>query len=136
MGRGTVSRKGENKSPKDIPSASERERERKRVRTSRAVVLKSFFAGRKIIMREREKKRISWFFGSDNNKETTLERADFALQLLLFVTKEKGGQMFIIFFLFIFFVSCCPHGFKLGQAECLQTMKAQTDLPRRHLFLI
>ena len=27
-------------------------------------------------------------------KETTLERADFALQLLMFVTKEKG-QMFI-----------------------------------------
>ena len=33
------------------------------------------------------------------NKETTLERADFTLQLLLFVTAEKEGQMFIIFFL-------------------------------------
>ena len=35
-------------------------------------------------------------------KETILERADFALQLLMFVTAEKEGQMFIIFFLSIF----------------------------------
>ena len=35
-------------------------------------------------------------------KETTFERADFALQLLVFVTAEKEGQMFIIFFLSIF----------------------------------
>ena len=35
-------------------------------------------------------------------KETTLERADFTLQLLMFVTAEKEGQMFIIFFLSIF----------------------------------
>ena len=32
-------------------------------------------------------------------KETTLERADFTLQLFLFVTLEKVGQLFIIFFL-------------------------------------
>ena len=32
-------------------------------------------------------------------KETTLERADFILQLLMFVTAEKEGQLFIIFFL-------------------------------------
>ena len=35
-------------------------------------------------------------------KETAVERADFALQLLMFVTAEKEGQMFIIFFLSIF----------------------------------
>ena len=35
-------------------------------------------------------------------KETTLERADFTLQLLMFVTGDKEGQMFIIFFLPIF----------------------------------
>ena len=35
-------------------------------------------------------------------KETTLERDDFALQLLIFVTAEQVGQMFIIFFLSIF----------------------------------
>ena len=35
-------------------------------------------------------------------KETKLERADFTRQLLMFVTAEKEGQMFIIFFLFIF----------------------------------
>ena len=35
-------------------------------------------------------------------KETTLERADFPLKLLMFVTAEKEGQMFIIFFLSIF----------------------------------
>ena len=40
--------------------------------------------------------------GFDNSKETTLERADFTLQLLIFVTAEKEGQMFIIFFLPIF----------------------------------
>ena len=32
-------------------------------------------------------------------KETTLERADFALQLPMFVTAEKERDMFIIFFL-------------------------------------
>ena len=32
-------------------------------------------------------------------KETTLERADFALQLLMFVTAEKERRMFMIFFL-------------------------------------
>ena len=37
-------------------------------------------------------------------KETTLERADFALQLSMFVTAEKEREMFIIFFLSIF----CP----------------------------
>ena len=36
------------------------------------------------------------------HKETKLERADFTLQLLMFVTAEKEGQMFIIFFLSIF----------------------------------
>ena len=32
-------------------------------------------------------------------EETTLERADFTLQLLMFVTAEREGRMFIIFFL-------------------------------------
>ena len=32
--------------------------------------------------------------------ETTLERADFTLQLLLFVTAEKEGQILISFFCF------------------------------------
>ena len=38
------------------------------------------------------------FWGSNiMNKETTLERADFTLQLLMIVTAVKEGQMFIIF---------------------------------------
>ena len=32
-------------------------------------------------------------------KETTLERADFTLQLLMFVTAEKERRIFTIFFL-------------------------------------
>ena len=43
--------------------------------------------------------------------ETTLERADFTLQLLMFVTAEKERGMFVISF-FPVFVSCCPPGFK------------------------
>ena len=35
-------------------------------------------------------------------KETTLERADFTLQLSMFVTAEKEGKIFMIFFLSIF----------------------------------
>ena len=46
-------------------------------------------------------------------KETKLERADFTLQLLVFVTAEKERRMFISFFLSIF-VSCSPRSFKLG----------------------
>ena len=68
-------------------------------------------------------------------KETTSERADFTLQLLMFVSAEKDGRMFIIIFLSSFF-SCCPGNFKLGKDECVQTMKAQTNPPRRQLFLM
>ena len=38
---------------------------------------------------------------SKENKETTLERADFTLQLFMFLTAEKERRMFIIFFLSI-----------------------------------
>ena len=44
--------------------------------------------------------RASLDLGSGLNvttKETKLERADFALQLLMFVTEEKEGVMFMIF---------------------------------------
>ena len=48
----------------------------------------------------------SWSWGSKIvkgsvgfSKETTLERADFALQLSMFVTAEKEREMFTIFFL-------------------------------------
>ena len=68
-------------------------------------------------------------------KETALERADFTLHLLMFVTAEKERTMFIISF-FPVFVSCCPRNFKLGQAECAQTTKAQTNRPRSQLFLM
>ena len=53
----------------------------------------------------------------------------------MFVTAEKERRMFIIFFL-SFFVSCCPLDFKLGQAGLVQTREAQTNLPRRQLFLM
>ena len=65
-------------------------------------------------------------------KETTLERANFTLHLLMFVTAEKEGRMLIIFFLSIF----CPRGFKQGQAERVQAMKALTNWPRSQLFLM
>ena len=68
-------------------------------------------------------------------KETTLERADFALQLFMFVTMEKERRMFIIFCLSIFCQLLSPQ-FKQGQAEHVQTIKAQTTRPRRQLFLI
>ena len=46
-------------------------------------------------------------------KETTLERVDFTLQLLLFLTGEEERRMFIIS-LFPVFVSCCARAFKQG----------------------
>ena len=46
-------------------------------------------------------------------KETELERADFTLQLLMFVTAEKERRMFIIFFR-CNFCQLCLHDFKLG----------------------
>ena len=51
-------------------------------------------------------------------KETTLERADFALQLFMFVTAEKEGQMLIFFFLSSFCQLLSPR-FKarIGQAR-------------------
>ena len=68
------------------------------------------------------------------SKETRLERADFTLQLSMFVTKEKEGVMFIIFYLPSFCQLLSPPDFKLGQAECARTI--QTNRPRRHLFLM
>ena len=41
-------------------------------------------------------------YGFTSTKETTLERADFTLQLLMFVTAEKERRMFTIYFLSIF----------------------------------
>ena len=48
----------------------------------------------------------SLFFST--SKETILERADFTLQLLMFVTVEKEEQMFIIFFLSSFYQPLSP----------------------------
>ena len=47
-------------------------------------------------------------------KETTLERADFTLQLLMFVTVKKKRYIFIVFFLSPVLVSCCPRNLKKG----------------------
>ena len=78
------------------------------------------------------------FYPLARSKETTLERPDFTLQLLMFVTAEKEREMFSIFFLlpFLSAVSCCPRDFKLEQAELAQTMKAQTNRPGSQLFLM
>ena len=51
----------------------------------------------------------------------------------MFVSAEKEREMFIIS---PDFVRCCPRDFKLGQAECVQTMKAWTTQPRDQLFLM
>ena len=66
-------------------------------------------------------------------KETTLERAHFTLQLLMFVTQEKERKLFTIFF-FSIFRQLLSRNFKQG--ECVLTMKAQTNQPRRQLFLM
>ena len=70
------------------------------------------------------------------SKETTLERADFTLQLLMLVNAKKGERNVYSFLSLCFFVSCCPRDFKLGQAECFQTIKALTNRPRSQLFLM
>ena len=48
-------------------------------------------------------------------KEITLERADFTLQLSMFATAEKEGEMFMIFFLSSF----CQLLSWQWQAECV-----------------
>ena len=70
---------------------------------------------------------------SSQPKETTFERADYTLQLSMFVTAEKERQMFKIFFLSSFGQLL---SFKLWQAECVQTMKALANRPRSQLFLM
>ena len=67
--------------------------------------------------------------------ETILERADFNLQLLMFVTAEKVKRISMKLFLSSF-VTCCACKFKLGHAECVQTTKAQTNRPRSQLSLM
>ena len=51
----------------------------------------------------------------------------------MFVTTEKERISFIFLF-FVIFVSRCPLDFKLGQAERVQTTKAQSNRPRRQHF--
>ena len=70
----------------------------------------------------------AWYHAT---KETTLERIDFTLQLLMFKTVEKEKRMFMSFFLSIF----CQD-FRLEQPERVHTMKAQTYRPERQLFLM
>ena len=69
------------------------------------------------------------------DKETTLERADFTRQLLMFETAEKERGIFIISRLSVV-CHLFPHIFRLRQAERVQTMKALTNRPRSQLFLI
>ena len=67
------------------------------------------------------------------DEETTSERADFNLQMLMFVTTEKERRMITIFF-FPVFVSCYQHNFKLRWADRVQALKALTTRPGRQLF--
>ena len=48
------------------------------------------------------------FYPLARSKETTLERPDFTLQLLMFVTAEKEREMFSIFFLLPFLSAVVP----------------------------
>ena len=63
-----------------------------------AVELRMFRSGSELVTK-RKGSRIQNLVSS---KETTLERANFTLQLLMFVTSEKERELFIIFFLFSF----------------------------------
>ena len=76
------------------------------------------------------------FLTTAGPKETILERADFTLQLVMFVTTGKDEANVLYFSYFPFCDSCCPSGLKEGQAERIQAMKAKTNRPRRQLFLI
>ena len=70
-------------------------------------------------------------------KDTKLERADFiTLQLLDVCNRGKGESNVYNFLSLQFYVSFCPRGFKQGHAEFIQTREAQTNLPRRQLFLM
>ena len=63
-------------------------------------------------------------------KETTLERADFTLQMLKFVTAEKEGEMFIFFFLSI---SCQLLSLRFYTKAGVQITNDHTIRPRRQL---
>ena len=55
------------------------------------------------------------------SKETTLERADFAHQLLMFVTAEKERVMLMIFFLSVFCQLLSPrYEARVGRARSNQ----------------
>ena len=62
-----------------------------------------------------------------HSKETTLERADFTLQMLMLVNLEEERELFSFQFLSAVVPSILEHG---------QTMKAQTNRPRGQLILI
>ena len=57
-------------------------------------------------------------------KETSLERADFTLQLLMVDTEKGKGNMFTIFFSSIFGSYCPRRHFRQGHAKRVQTRKA------------
>ena len=57
-------------------------------------------------------------------EETTLERADFSLQLFMFVTAEKEEQMFLILFLFSLRQLLSLWVYKIRQAKRVQNQPA------------
>ena len=73
-------------------------------------------------------------------KETALKRAAFALQLLMFVTAEKEGQMLIIFFLSILCQLLSPRFYaRIGRArpgqessDQLAQKSALSDIGKQH----
>ena len=62
------------------------------------------------------------------SKETTMERADFTLQLLC---NRRKGESNVFNFIYFHFLSGCLCDFKLGHAE-----RVQTNRPRGQLFPI
>ena len=62
-------------------------------------------------------------------KETTLERADFTLQLLMFVAAEKERRMFTIFFLSSFLSHVVPKDSSKDRLSASRPRKLRPDQP-------
>ena len=74
---------------------------------------------------KRSKRKESYIVDMMYTKETTLERADFTLQLLMFVTAKKEREMFTIFFLSSFCHLLSP------RIQAIESVRLSASRPRK-----
>ena len=77
-----------------------------------------------------------WMLRTTTEKGTTSRIETYEIARNEVKRRGKGERIVYNILSFQLIFSCCPHDFKLGQAEWVQSKKTLTNRPRRQLFLV